>query len=80
MEALRSKQKAGTRDVDEKLLRELTLLERKRNGDETMTIAELRSAEIIEMRHEDVRLNKQDMHSYISRCIDERRRYIFNQK
>ena len=60
LDLLRLKQKDGTEDIDEKRLRELTLLERKRNCDESMTNAELRSAEIIEMRDEDARLNKKD--------------------
>ena len=57
---LRRKQKDAIEDIDEKRLVELILLERKRNNDKDMTKAELRSAEIIEMRHEDERLNKQD--------------------
>jgi hypothetical protein len=49
-----------TDDVDELRLRELTLLERKRNSDKSMTNEELHEIEIIEMRREDARLNKKD--------------------
>ncbi len=60
LDKLRKKQKDGVEAVDEKRLVELTLLERKRNDDKSMTNAELASAEIIEMRHEDARINKKD--------------------
>jgi len=65
-ELLQRMENESLEDTDKLQLEQLTLLERKRNGDESMTVEELRQAEILEMRREDARLNKKDYNKLLS--------------